>query len=114
MSTPTTPEETPRAQARATASRKPRAKRRPLPQRALLVQLGTVDAVRERLATATKPLRPAEARERVSSLRARVADTLSGFERRGERTNADLQRQVKHARTGVERQLRRGRARAGV
>jgi hypothetical protein len=85
-----------------------------LPQRALLVQLGTADAVRERVATAAKPLTPAEARKRASSLRARVADTLSGFERRGERTNADLTRQVKRARSRVERQLRRGRARTGV
>jgi hypothetical protein len=114
MSTSTAPADTHKAQATAGSTRKARAKRRALPQRALLVQLGTVDAVRERLAAAAKPLSPATARKRASSLQSRVTDTLKGFERRGERTNADLQRQVKQTRSRVERQLRRGRAKAGV
>jgi hypothetical protein len=100
----------PRTDSKPTSARRARAKHRPLPQRALLVELGTAAAMREGLATATKPLtHPADLRHDISRMRARVTDGLTRLERRGERANTELKREAKRARTRVRQEARRRR-----
>jgi hypothetical protein len=111
MSTTTAPPRVPapaRVRGRTRLPEQRESPKRSLPARALLVELGTADALRDSLRTATTPLRhPAEVRRSIAEAGTGMIERLRRLEGRGERASAKLQREVTHTRERVNHEVRR-------